>query len=103
MKKSQVMLGVVSAALIACTALLVGVRAAVLAGMVEVAGRSESTTLGLTFAIMDGVGALGALLGGIAGSYDLRLAFVFAALAAMTSVLLSLRGLQVVPAERPAS
>ena len=71
--------------------------------MVEVAGRSESTTLGLTFAIMDGVGALGALLGGIAVSYDLRLAFVFAALAAMTSVLLTLRGLQVAPAERPAS
>ena len=70
--------------------------------LLEVAGRSESTTLGLAFAIMDGVGALGALLGGIAGSYDLRYAFVFAAAAAASSVLLTLGGLHVASAERPA-
>ena len=78
--------------LVTATGSLVGVRAAVLAVMVEATGRSESTTLGVAFAIMDGVGAAGALLAGLAGSVDLRYAFVFAACAAASCILLTVRG-----------
>ena len=45
----------------------------------ETAGRRESTNLGFAFALMDGVGALGALLAGALGNIDLALAFVLAA------------------------
>ncbi len=84
--------GGVALLLVVTTGMLYGVRAAVLAVMVEAAGRAESTTLGLAFAIMDGVGALGALLAGLAGSVDLRYAFLFAACAAATCVVLIMRG-----------
>ena len=62
--------------------LLAGVRPVLLAAAVEVAGRREATSLGLIFAVMDGVGALGGLLAGLAGGADLRYALVFAAVTA---------------------
>ena len=65
---------------------LVGLRAVLLAAMVDVAGKRETTTLGFAFAVMDGVGALGALLAGLAGQQDLHYAFAFAALAAGVSM-----------------
>jgi hypothetical protein len=50
-----------------------------LAGAVEMVGRRESTALGLIYGVMDGLGALGGLLAGMAGTNDLRYALVFAA------------------------
>lgn len=77
--------------IILATGLLVGVRAVMLAVMVEVSGQRESTTLGFAFGIMDGVGALGAVLAGLAGHLDLRYAFFFAATLAGTSTFMAVR------------
>jgi len=82
--------GLISA-LIAVAGLLVGVRAVILAAMVETAGRRESTTLGLAFTVMDGVGALGAVFAGLASSVDLRYAFLVAAVLAAATVLMTIR------------
>ncbi|NKB63595.1 MAG: MFS transporter [Gammaproteobacteria bacterium] len=69
---------------------LVGIRAVLLAAMVDVSGRRETTTLGFAFAVMDGVGALGAFLAGLAGKNDLRYAFVFAAAVAFFAMILTM-------------
>jgi FSR family fosmidomycin resistance protein-like MFS transporter len=66
-------------ALVAATAALYGIRSAVLAAAVEFAGQREATTLGLAFVVLDGVGALGAVLAGAVGSLDLHYAFLLAA------------------------
>jgi MFS family permease len=58
--------------------LLTAVRPVVLAAAVEFSGKSEATTLGIVFAVLDGVGALGALLAGYAGEIDLSWAYVLA-------------------------
>ncbi|MBN35191.1 MAG: MFS transporter [Rhodospirillaceae bacterium] len=62
-----------------------GVRSVVLASAVDFAGKREGTTLGLAFTLMDGVGALGAFLGGWAGDFDLAYAFALASGFAMIS------------------
>jgi len=66
-------------ALILTVGALYGIRSAVLAAAVEFSGEREATTLGFIFAVLDGVGALGALLAGILGSLDLHYAFLLAA------------------------
>lgn len=66
-------------ALIAAVAALYGIRSSVLASAIEFGERREATTLGLTFMLLDGVGALGAALAGVAGSLDLHYAFLLAA------------------------
>ena len=76
--------------LVLAVALLTAVRPVVLAAAVEFSGERESTTLGLVFTVMDGVGAGGALLAGLAGSQDLSRAFLLAAGFAGTAVLLAL-------------
>ena len=50
----------------------------VLAAAVDVSGERESTTLGMAFTFLDGVGALGAVIAGVAGSRDLGQAFLMA-------------------------
>ena len=70
-------------------AALVGIRAVLLAAMLDLSGKRETTTLGFAFAIMDGVGALGALLAGVAGQVELRYAFVFCACTAFAAMLLT--------------
>ncbi|MGI9302973.1 MAG: MFS transporter [Gammaproteobacteria bacterium] len=65
--------------LIAAMGSLVGVRAVLLAMMIDLVQRRQTTTLGFAFAMMDGVGALGALFAGMVANYDLRYAFVLAA------------------------
>ena len=72
----------VVAAVFAAT-LLVGARPVLLAAAVEMVGRRAVTSLGLIYAVMDGVGALGALLAGLAGTSDLRYSFAFVAGAAV--------------------
>ncbi len=67
-----------------------GIRAVLLASMVDVAGKRESTTLGFAFAIMDGVGALGAVIAGALGEIDLGLAFIFSAIVTFSAMALAL-------------
>jgi FSR family fosmidomycin resistance protein-like MFS transporter len=71
-------LGAVTAA-----SLMTGMRPALLAASVEMVGRRETTSLGMIYAVTDGLGAMGALLAGLAGGADLRYAFVFSAVLAI--------------------
>lgn len=77
-------------ALVAAVGALYAIRSAVLAAAVEFAGRREGTTLGLAFAVLDGVGALGALLAGWVGTLDLHHAFLLAAGLAAAAAALAL-------------
>lgn len=58
---------------------LVSIRSVVLAAAVDLSAKREATTLGFTFAVMDGVGALGAVSAGALGNIDLRYAFILVA------------------------
>lgn len=73
-----------------CTGALTAVRSTVLASAVDLSGRSESTTLGIAFAVMDGIGAMGALTAGIVGEVDLSRAFLLAAVLAGSAGVISL-------------
>jgi FSR family fosmidomycin resistance protein-like MFS transporter len=79
-------LWVMIAAMMVAVAALDAIRAAILAGAVDHSGRSEGSTLGLAFVLMDGIGALGAVLAGIAAGiswpYMFALAAVFSLAAA---------------------
>ena len=66
-------------------ALLTAVRPVILAAAVDFSSQSESTTLGIVFAMLDGVGALGAICGGVVAEWDLHYAFAFAATVALLS------------------
>ena len=67
------------AAMVITATALVGIRSVVLASAVDYSGKREATTLGFTFAVMDGVGALGAITAGALGNFDLRYAFILTA------------------------
>jgi hypothetical protein len=58
------------ASMMVAVAALDAIRAAILAGAVDHTGHSEGSTLGLAFVLMDGVGALGAVLAGIAAGFS---------------------------------
>jgi len=58
------------AAMTVAVAAMDAIRAAMLAAAVDHTDHREGTTLGLAFALMDGIGALGAVLGGIAAGYS---------------------------------
>jgi MFS family permease len=72
--------------LVGAASLFTAVRPVILAAAVEFSGKSESTTLGLVFAILDGVGALGALIAGFAGEINLSLAFILAGVLGLVSI-----------------
>ncbi len=78
------------ASVLAALGILVGVRAVVLAMAVDFASRREGTTLGVVFAVMDGVGALGAVLAGTVGETDLANAFLLAGCLSLVTVGLAL-------------
>ncbi len=59
-------LWIMLAAMLLAVAALTAIRAAILAGAIDHVGHSEGSTLGFAFALMDGIGALGAVLAGIA-------------------------------------
>ena len=67
-----------------------GLRPGLLADAVEITGKRESTSLGIIFVFMDGIGAMGAVLAGLVGYADLRYAFVFAGVLATFSAFLSI-------------
>ena len=77
---SWALIGILPAA-----ALLTTLRPVVLAAAVDYSGKSEATTLGIVFTVLDGVGMLGALFAGLIGEFSLSYAFLLAAGFAMTS------------------
>ena len=64
---------------------LTGIRAAYLAGTVDYAEGREATTLGFAFVLLDGVGAFGAWMAGLAAEAGLAYAFLLAAILAFIS------------------
>ncbi|MYB34400.1 MAG: MFS transporter [Gammaproteobacteria bacterium] len=72
--------------LICAASLLTAVRPIILAAAVELSEESESTTLGIVFSVLDGVGALGALVAGLVGEIELALAFLMAAVFSIFSI-----------------
>jgi MFS family permease len=76
--------------LLPAVALLTAVRPVILAAAVEYTGKSEATTLGIVFTVLDGVGMFGALLAGLIGEFELRYAFIMAAALALVSAVLCL-------------
>ena len=58
----------------------------VLASAVDYSNKREATTLGFTFAVMDGVGALGAVSAGALGNFDLHYAFMLVACLCLLAV-----------------
>lgn len=85
---------------------LTAVRSAHLAAAVDYSSQREATTLGLAFAVLDGVGALGAWLAGLVANLELEYAFLLAAgfslAAAGLGLLLGIAGPSAAPAERAA-
>ena len=73
------------AGLLPAAALLTAVRPVMLATAVDYSGKSEATTLGIVFTVLDGVGMLGALFGGLIGEFSLSYAFLLAGGLAMLS------------------
>lgn len=69
----------VIAGLLPAVALLTAVRPAILAATVDYSEKSEATTLGIVFTVLDGVGMLGALFAGMIGEFDLSWAYLLAA------------------------
>ncbi len=68
---------------------LVAIRAVLLAAAVDHAGGREGTSLGLTFAFMDGFAASAAVLAGLAGESDLSNAFLLGSGFALIAVVLA--------------
>ncbi len=83
-------LAIVLGLLIIATSTLTAIRSVLLASAVEYAGSREATTLGLAFVVLDGVGALGALLAGAVGTLQLEYAFALAAVLSLMAVGFSL-------------
>lgn len=74
--------------LLPAAVLLTVMRPVVLAAAVDYSGKSESTTMGIVFTVLDGVGMLGALFAGLIGELSLNYAFLLAAGFAMMSALI---------------
>lgn len=68
---------------------LVAIRAVLQASAVDHAGGREGTSLGLTFAFMDGFAASAAVLAGLAGENDLANAFLLASGFSLVAVVLA--------------
>ncbi len=74
--------------LLPAAALLTAVRPVILAAAVDFSGKSESTTLGIVFTVLDGVGMAGALFAGMVGEFTLGWAFLLAAGLALVSTVI---------------
>ena len=77
--------------LVVSIGVLVAIRSALLAAAIEYAGSREGTTLGIAFALMDGVGAMGAVLAGVVGNIDFAYAYLLAAGLSITAIVIGLR------------
>jgi len=78
--------GWIAASLIVSMGTLVAIRSGVLAMALDFTGQREATTLGFVFVLMDGVGALGAVLAGFVGDFQLRYALLLAAALSIVSI-----------------
>ncbi len=76
--------------LLPSVAILTAVRPVILAAAVEYSNKSESTTLGIVFTVLDGVGMFGALMAGMVAEFTLGYAFILAAVLALGAGLLCL-------------
>jgi len=76
--------------LLPAVAILTAVRPVILAAAVEYSGKSEATTLGIVFTVLDGIGMFGALLAGLVAEFELRYAFIMAAVLALCAGLVCL-------------
>jgi FSR family fosmidomycin resistance protein-like MFS transporter len=76
--------------LLPAAVLLTIMRPVVLAAAVDYSSKSESTTMGIVFTVLDGVGMLGALFAGLIGELSLSYSFLLAAGFAMMSALICL-------------
>ncbi|WP_349295689.1 MFS transporter (plasmid) [Thioclava sp. 'Guangxiensis'] len=65
------------------------IRASMLASAVDHSERSEGTTLGLAFVLLDGVGAFGAVLAGVAAGRSWQVMFALTSVFALTASVLS--------------
>lgn len=74
-------------ALVGAAACLTAIRSVVLAAAVEIARQREATNLAMAFTLMDGVGAIGAALAGLAGRSDLSGAFLLGSVLASAALL----------------
>jgi MFS family permease len=74
--------------LLPAVVLLTIMRPVVLAAALDYSGKSEATTMGIVFTVLDGVGTLGALFAGLIGELSLSYAFLLAAGLAMMSALI---------------
>jgi len=70
--------------------ILVAIRPVLLAAAVDYAGGREGTSLGLTFAFMDGFAATSAVLAGLAGESNLANSFLLASGFSLLAVVLAL-------------
>ncbi|MCP3882023.1 MAG: hypothetical protein GY701_27065, partial [Sulfitobacter sp.] len=68
---------------------LVAIRAVLLAAAIDHTGGREGTSLGLTFAFMDGFAASAAALAGLVGTNDLSNAFLLACGFSLVAVILA--------------
>jgi len=73
-----------------CIGALNAVRSCVLACAVDMSGKSEATTLGIAFAVLDGVGAFGAVTAGWLGTEDISRAFILTVICSTAAAILSL-------------
>ena len=64
-------------------------RAVALAATIDVTGEQEGTTVGLAFVLMEGIGALGALLFGIAAGVSWPYMFGLSAVLALASAVMA--------------
>jgi len=74
--------------LVLCIGALNAVRSCILACAVDLSGKGESTTLAIAFAVLDGVGAFGAVLAGTLGAVDIKQAFLLTIGCSAVSILL---------------
>lgn len=79
---------VVIPALIVAVAALDAIRAAMLATMVDHSDENEGTTLGLAFVLLDGIGALGAVVAGFAAGFSWPAMFGLAAVLSLAAAIL---------------
>ena len=78
----------VAAMLIGAMAVLVAIRSGVLAMAVDYSSKHEATAMGFVFVVLDGVGALGAVLAGIIGDFSLTASFALAGALSLGAVAL---------------
>jgi hypothetical protein len=77
---------IVVGSLVGAMAILVMIRSGVLAMAIDHSSKHAATSMGFVFVVLDGVGALGAFLAGLAGDFNLLASFALAGGLSMAAV-----------------